>query len=78
MKQSQKTVALWIVLILMFASLFKVFDQGNRHSQELKFSDFVKLVQEHKVADVTFKGDSSIVGTYKTPQAPDGKNILKL
>jgi len=30
MKPSQKTVALWLVLILLFASLFKVFDPGNR------------------------------------------------
>ncbi len=76
MKQSHKTVALWIVLILMFASLFKVFDPGSRHSQEIKFSEFVTLVKEHKVADVTFKGNNLIVGSYKAPAA-EGKKFFE-
>ena len=45
MKASHKTVALWLVLILLFASLFKVFDPGNRHRREIKFSEFVQLVK---------------------------------
>ncbi len=77
MKQSHKTVALWIVLILMFASLFKVFDPGSRASQEIRFSDFIRLVKEKKVAEVTFKGDSIIVGTYKAPQPPDAKKTFE-
>ena len=67
MKPSQKTVALWLVLILLFASLFKIFDTGNRHRTEIKFSEFIQYVKEGKVADVTFKADNLIVGTFKDP-----------
>ena len=71
MKPSHKTVALWLVLILLFASLFKIFDPGNRHRKTIKFSEFVGQVKEGKVADVTFKADNDIVGTYKDA-GPDG------
>ena len=72
MKPSHKTVALWLVLILLFASLFKIFDPGNRHRAEIRFSEFVQLVKEGKVADVTFKTDNMIVGTFKD-QGPGGR-----
>ncbi|MGE4233162.1 MAG: ATP-dependent zinc metalloprotease FtsH [Bacteriovoracia bacterium] len=77
MKQSHKTVALWIVMILIFAVLFKVFDPGTHHRREIKFSEFIKAVKEHKVAEVTFKSDSTIVGTFKEPQTPDGKKYFE-
>ncbi|MEW6055911.1 MAG: ATP-dependent zinc metalloprotease FtsH [Bdellovibrionota bacterium] len=72
MKQSHKTVALWIVMILIFAVLFKLFDPGNRHARDLNFTEFNKAIEEGKVKEVTIKGDS-LFGTYKEPQAPDGK-----
>ena len=76
MKPSHKTVALWLVLILLFASLFKVFDPGNRHRREIKFSEFVAMVKEGKVADVTFKQDNTITGTFKEA-APDGRKFFE-
>ena len=76
MKPSHKTVALWLVLILLFASLFKVFDPGNRHRREIKFSEFVQEVKDGKVADVTFKADNIIVGNYKDAPA-DGRKAFE-
>ena len=76
MKSSHKTIALWLVLILLFTSLFKVFDQGNRSRREIKFSEFVTLLKEGKVDDVTFKQDNLIVGAYKDPQ-PDGRKFFE-
>ncbi len=64
-----------MVLILLFASLVKVFEPGNRHRREIKFSEFISMVKEGKVQDVTFKTDSStITGTLKDPGA-DGKRV---
>jgi cell division protease FtsH len=77
MKPSQKTVALWLVLILLFASLFKIFDTGNRHRREIKFSEFVSYVKEGKVADVTFKADNLIVGTFKDVSSSDGRKYFE-
>jgi cell division protease FtsH len=76
MKPSQKTVALWLVLILLFASLFKIFDTSNRHRRDIKFSEFVQYVKDGKVADVTFKADNLIVGTFKDA-SPDGRKYFE-
>lgn len=70
MKSSHKTVALWLVLALLFASLFKVFDPGNRHRREIKFSEFVQAVKDGKIAEVTFRSDNQIVGSFKESAEP--------
>jgi cell division protease FtsH len=72
MKQSHKTFALWLVFILIFAVLFKLFDQSNRHVREISFSEFSKAVEEKKVKEVTIRNDS-IVGTFKEPLPPGAK-----
>ena len=76
MKPSHKTVALWLVLILLFASLFKIFDTSNRHRREIKFSEFIQSVKEGKVAEVIFKADNLIVGTFKET-SPDGRKYFE-
>ncbi len=65
MKSSHKTVALWVVIFLLFAGLFKVFDPGNHNSKQLKFSEFVEMAEQGKLADVTIKTDGIIVGSLK-------------
>lgn len=65
MKSFHKTIALWLVLILVFAMLFKVVKPTNQQRSEIKFSEFIQSVKEGKVADVTFKADNLIVGSYK-------------
>ncbi len=76
MKPSQKTVALWIVLILLVASLFKLVDNGGRQSRNIKFSEFVQYVKDGKVSGVTFKSDNQIAGTFKDP-GPDGRKFFE-
>jgi cell division protease FtsH len=77
MKPSHKTVALWLVLILLFASLFKFFDPQSRHRTEMKFSDFIHEVQNHNVKDVTFKADNLITGTLIKPDSEGGKLLFE-
>jgi cell division protease FtsH len=76
MKSSQKTIALWLVFLLLCISLFKVFDTNSKHRQEIKFSEFIHHVKDGKVADVTFKSDNLIVGSFKDPVA-DGKKYFE-
>ncbi len=76
MKQSHKTIALWVVMILIFAVLFKLFDPGSRHRREVNFTEFSKAVEEQKVKEVIIKGDT-IIGTYKEPQPPDMKRYFE-
>jgi cell division protease FtsH len=55
-RQSYKTVLLWVVLILMFLSFYQFFQQHGREQKELAFSDFVAKVDEGAVKDVNVKG----------------------
>ncbi len=76
MKQTHKNLALWIIIPLLFATLYKVFDTGSRMRRELKFSEFISYVNEGKVADVTVKSENVIVGNLKDP-GPDGKRTFE-
>jgi len=71
MKGFGRTAALWISVFLIFAVLLKAVDQNQRGRKELKFSQFIALVKEGKVAEVTFKNEDVITGTFK--EAVDGR-----
>jgi len=64
MKSQQKTLTLWIVVILMLALLAKVVSQNKQDSRMLTYSSFVKHVQSGQVAEVTFKGENTIIGRF--------------
>lgn len=66
MKQSYKTIALWLALLLLFISVFNVFKGQKEKQVEVAFSTFVTDLESKRVAEVTFKGDQKIVGKYKT------------
>lgn len=72
MKPSHKTIALWLVLILLFASLFKLMESNRGHRYEIKFSKFIEHVKNENVKEVTYKSDNVIVGILKSPD-PDSK-----
>ena len=55
MRQSYKTVLLWVVLILMFVAFYQFFAQHGREQKEFAFSDFVAKVEAGDVRDVTVK-----------------------
>ena len=55
MRQSYKTVLLWVVLILMFVAFYQFFAQHNREQKEFAFSDFITKVESGDVRDVTVK-----------------------
>ena len=71
MKNLGKTAALWISVFLIFAILLKTVDQNKKDKKELKFSQFITLVKEGKVAEVTFKNEGIITGNLK--EAVDGR-----
>jgi cell division protease FtsH len=79
MRASHKTLALWLALILLFASLFRIFsDPNSGNKQELKFNEFVQLLKDGKIEDVTFKSDNLIGGKFKVPEPgkPNGPQKL--
>ena len=76
MKGFGRTAAFWLSLILAFSLLIKAVDPNSHPREKLKFSQFMELVQQGKVAEVTFRSEDSIVGTLKEPMG-DGKTTFE-
>jgi ATP-dependent Zn protease len=53
MRQFQKTLALWVLIILVALSLFRVVDQSKTDSAVLKYSEFTEAVKSNNVSEVT-------------------------
>ncbi len=75
MKGFGRTAALWLSVFLIFAILIKAVDQNQRGKKDLKFSQFIELVQQGKVAEVTYKNEGLITGTLKEPV--DGRTTFE-
>ena len=54
MKQSHKTLLLWVLLIVMFLAIWQVLQPGER-KQQVSFSEFVSWVHQGQVSDVRVK-----------------------
>lgn len=65
MKPQQKTLTLWIVVILMMALIAKVAHDDGQKSNKINYPDFVRAVEQKQVEEVTFKGKSTITGLFK-------------
>ena len=57
MKQSHKTILLWILLIAMFVSFYQIFSSSPQEGQSISFSQFWDEVEKDNVRHVTFKGN---------------------
>ncbi len=57
MKQSHKTLLLWVLLIAMFFSLFQIFSTPAKNSKEIQFSEFWQEVENNNVRDVVIRGN---------------------
>ncbi len=64
MKKQQKTLMLWIVVILVMAFVMKVLENKNPQSKSITFSEFIKSVEAGNIRDVTFQGDNTIQGRF--------------
>ncbi|MEI6092326.1 MAG: ATP-dependent zinc metalloprotease FtsH [bacterium] len=72
MKQSYKTIALWLALLLLSISVFNVFKGQKEKQVDIAFSTFVTDLESKNVSEVTFKGEQKIVGKYK-PAYKEGR-----
>ena len=57
MKQTQKTLALWIIVILMSFSVVHFFNAKPSFKKELTFSEFVSAVRAKQLEEVIVKGE---------------------
>jgi len=65
LRQSYKTVLLWVVLILMFVAFYQFFASRDHKQRELPFSDFITKVDKGEVREVQVKDNVNYVGTLK-------------
>jgi cell division protease FtsH len=52
MRQSHKTLALWVLLILMFWAIYQIISQEHPPKDQPEFSKFLREVEEGRVKDV--------------------------
>ncbi len=66
MRQFQKTLALWVLIILVALSFFRLVDQGKTDQAVLKFSEFTDAVKANNVSEVVIGSDNKVTGKFKT------------
>ncbi len=84
MNQFSRSIALWLVLGLMFLLLFNIFSRQQTREPDLIFSEFLNQVDRSQIAEVTIQGNS-IHGhgtdgkSFKTyaPHDPDLVKVLR-
>src|SRR5258708_17416636 len=70
-KQSHKTLLLWVLLIVMFLAIWQVL-QDREHKTPVSFSEFVAWVHTGQVSDVHIKDHE-----YTFTHVENGKNVTK-
>jgi len=76
-----KNLALWLVISLMMVMLFQVFKQPTQTSLSVSYSDFLRMVEDNAVSQVTIQGNhisgNSSRGPFKT-YAPRDAELVSL
>ena len=76
-----KNLALWLVISLMMIMLFQIFKQPDKGRLTVSYSDFLGMVENGGVNEVTIQGDDisgrSSQGPFKT-YAPKDPELIKL
>ena len=69
MNPFNRNAALWIVIVLLLALLYSVFQGGTTRTagNTIPYSEFVRAVEQRQVQDVRISGNS-ITGTYREPR----------
>lgn len=57
-RQSYKTVLLWVMLIVMFVSFYQFFNHTGAEIRETDFSDYLAQVETQQVEQVVIKGNT--------------------
>ena len=83
MRQSHKTILLWLLLILMFVSIYQLFTSGTKADERIPLSTFTQLVTEGKVKSLhlngqEYKGKLLDGKDFKTTGPADSGEMVKL
>ncbi|WIM13470.1 ATP-dependent zinc metalloprotease FtsH [Enhydrobacter sp.] len=69
MNPFNRNAALWIVIVLLLALLYSVFQGGTTRAagNAISYSDFVRAVEQRQIQDVRISGNT-ITGTFREPR----------
>ncbi len=56
MRNSYKTIGLWVILIILFVAFYQIFSGQKEVVKSITYSDFQRFVAEKKITAVTIKG----------------------
>ncbi|PZR09812.1 MAG: cell division protein FtsH [Archangium gephyra] len=57
MRNSYKTIGLWVILIILFVAFYQLFSGQKEMVKNITYSDFQRYVTEQKIKAVTIKGN---------------------
>ncbi|PIR17879.1 MAG: cell division protein FtsH [Deltaproteobacteria bacterium CG11_big_fil_rev_8_21_14_0_20_49_13] len=57
MKQSQKTLAMWLIIILVSISILHFMSQKPQGITEVGFSEFMEAIKSNQIAEVSIQGE---------------------
>lgn len=69
MKSTQKTIALWLIILLMVLAVMHIMNQPTEKAEKVEFSDFLAALNANQVESVSIQEDE-YTGKFK----PDYKN----
>ncbi|HVA68787.1 MAG TPA: ATP-dependent zinc metalloprotease FtsH [Candidatus Binataceae bacterium] len=82
MNQFSRSIALWLVLGLMFLLLFNIFSRQQPREPEIIFSDFLNQVEKGQVSSVTIQGNQikgdTTAGEHFKSYAPTDPDLVKI
>ena len=82
MRPFYKNLVLWLVISLFFILLFNLFNQPHKASQEINYSQFLSLLEQDKILEVTIKGNSisglDTSGERFKTYAPEDPELIKI
>ncbi len=64
MKKQHKTIALWILFVVIAMGVMDHFQSQNTGSQKINYSEFIQAVENGVVREVTFQGQDTIQGKF--------------
>ncbi|HVS61965.1 MAG TPA: ATP-dependent zinc metalloprotease FtsH [Thermoanaerobaculia bacterium] len=70
MSSTLRTLLLWAIVFVMVILLINFLQQGRTAGKDISFSEFLTLVQQEKVSQVTIRGDR-LTGEFKPGISPD-------
>jgi cell division protease FtsH len=68
-KQVHKTIALWLIIVLMVISVLHILNQPIEHSEKVEFSDFMAAATANQIESIQIQDDE-----YRGKFKPDYRN----